>query len=126
MKSLLYYPYEKNVIHNAKKLRNNQTDEENRLWYQFLRCYFVRFIRQKVIDRFILDFYCAKYKLGIEVDGSQHMTAQGIGYDEARTKVLNAFGVTIMRFTNEQIRNEFQTVCVSIDLKIKELSGQPV
>jgi very-short-patch-repair endonuclease len=121
-------PYNNNIIAAAKKLRNNPTEEENKLWYQYLSGYPVRFLRQRVIESFILDFYCAKCKLGIELDGSQHYTEQGLGHDEARTKFLNAYGITIIRFTNEQITNDFGEVCRQIDAKVKELikTHQPV
>jgi very-short-patch-repair endonuclease len=114
-------PYSRNVTRIAKKLRNNPTEEENKLWYQYLSGYPVRFLRQKVIECYVLDFYCAKCRLGIEVDGTQHFTEEGLGYDEARTQLLNAYGVTILRFTNEQVRKEFGEVCKRIDAKVKEL-----
>ena len=106
---------------NARKLRSDMTEEENKLWYQYLRYYPVRFMRQRIIDSFILDFYCARCKLGIELDGKQHITEQGLGHDEARTKLLNAYGVTVIRFTNEQIQNDFGYVREEIDAKVKEM-----
>jgi very-short-patch-repair endonuclease len=114
-------PYSRNVTAAAKKLRNNPTEEENKLWYQYLGRYQLRFLRQKVIESYVLDFYCAKCRLGIEIDGSQHYTERGLGHDEARTQILNAYNVTILRFTNEQIRNEFSEVCRQIDAKVREL-----
>jgi very-short-patch-repair endonuclease len=107
MKLPLHLPYNEYINVNARNLRNNMTEEESKLWYQFLRYYPIRFMRQRIIDDCILDFYCSKCKLGIEVDGSQHQTEQGMVHDEARTKLLNAYDVTIIRFTNERVRNEF-------------------
>jgi very-short-patch-repair endonuclease len=117
----MHLPYNKNLTANAKTLRNNQTDEEKKLWYQYLSSYPIRFLRQKVIDNCILDFYCAKCRLGIELDGNQHFTEKGIGHDTARTELLNAYGVTVLRFTNDQIRNDFCTVCRKIDEAVKAL-----
>jgi very-short-patch-repair endonuclease len=114
-------PYSRNVTPMAKKLRNNPTEEENKLWYQYLSRYPLRFLRQKVIESYVLDFYCAKCRLGIEVDGFQHYTESGLNHDEARTKLLNAYKVTILRFTNEQIQSDFNEVCKQIDAKAKEL-----
>ena len=113
-------PYNKKLIANAKKLRNEMTEEEDKLWYQYLSRYPVRFLRQKVIANYILDFYCAKYKLGIEVDGGQHQTEQGIGHDNARTELLNAYGIEIIRFTNDQVRTRFNQICRLIDEKVSE------
>ena len=58
----------------ARELRKNMTPEERHLWYDFLRTYPVRFLRQKVVGEYILDFYCASVKLAVEVDGTQHYT----------------------------------------------------
>ena len=61
-------------------ITENMTKEERRLWYDFLRKYPVRFIRQKIIGNYIVDFYCAKANVIIELDGSQHYEPQGIAY----------------------------------------------
>jgi very-short-patch-repair endonuclease len=121
MKLPMHLPYNKNIYEAAKKLRRNLTNEEKKLWYQYLSCYPVRFIKQKIIDDCILDFYCAKCRLCIEVDGGQHYTEHGIAHDEARTKLLNLYGITVIRFTNERILTDFFTVCTEIDWKVKEL-----
>lgn len=121
MKLPQHQPYQNKVIGNAKRLRSNMTEEEQKLWYQYLRSYPVRFLRQKVVECYVLDFYCAKCRLGIELDGSQHFTEQGIGHDEARTKILNAYGVTVIRFPNDRVRSDFFTVCCEIDKKVQEL-----
>lgn len=118
-------PYNKNIKVNARNLRSHATDEENKLWYQFLRAYPIRFMRQRIIDSYILDFYCSKCRLGIELDGGQHFSETGKGQDEARTQLLNTYGVAIIRFTNWQVREEFNTVCKAIDTKVKELTARP-
>jgi very-short-patch-repair endonuclease len=121
MKLPMHLPYNKIITTAAKKLRNNMTEEEKKLWYQYLRSYPVRFIRQKVIDNCVLDFYCAKCRLGVELDGGQHLSESGRGHDEARTKLLNAYGITIIRFMNNRVRDDFINICREIDLKVKEL-----
>ena len=112
--------YNKNLIPLAKALRKNATPQENHLWYDFLRGYKPRFQRQKAIDGYIVDSFCDKVHLVIELDGSQHFTQDGMGYDEARTKVLNAYGLTVLRFTNREIDSQFEAVCTKIDAAVHE------
>ena len=88
----------------SRKLRNQSTAEENKLWYQYLSKYPIRFIRQKPIDSYILDFYCPEKKIGIELDGSQHYTEEGKEYDRIRTDILKAYKIEIIRFTNKEIK----------------------
>ena len=107
--------YNKNLILAAKELRHNATRQENRLWYDFLSIYPVRFQRQKAIGNFIADFYCHQAKLVIEIDGKQHYTDDGIAYDEERTAVLNDFGLRVIRFGNNDIDKNFDGVCKLID-----------
>ena len=111
-------PYNKNLIPFAKSLRKHATPQENHLWYDFLRSYTPRFQRQKTIGQFIADFYCEKAKLVIELDGSQHYTPEGMTCDEARTRVLNAYGLSVLRFTNRDIDSEFRAVCTKIDAAV--------
>ena len=113
-------PYKKNLIPFAKSLRKNATHQENHLWYDFLRNYQPRFQRQKAIDGYIADFYCEKAKLVIELDGSQHFTEEGIAYDEARTRILNAYHLTVLRFTNHDIDGHFPAVCQQIQTVVHE------
>jgi len=109
----------KNII-LAKNLRKNATPEENHLWYDFLSKYEVRFQRQKAIDNFIADFYCHKAKLVIEIDGSQHYTVAGIKRDEFRTEILEEYNLQVIRFTNDQINQNFKGVCEYIDMVVKK------
>ena len=112
--------YNKKLIPIAKDLRNNATRQENHLWYDFLRTYPIRFQRQKSIDEFIVDFYCHKEGLVIELDGSQHYTDEGIINDEKRTQVLNKHNLEVLRFSNLDIDKNFIGVCTIIEEKIKE------
>lgn len=102
--------YNKNLIHIAKQLRKNQTPQERKLWYGFLSKYPVRFQRQKVIDNYMADFYCAKAKIVVELDGNGHYTGEQIKYDENRTKTLKRFGLSVLRFTNLEISKNFEGV----------------
>ncbi|MBQ2954516.1 MAG: endonuclease domain-containing protein [Clostridia bacterium] len=113
-------PYKKTLIPFAKNLRKNATPQENHLWYDFLHDFHPRFQRQKVIDGYIADFYCEKAGLVIELDGSQHFTVEGITYDEARTRILNAYGLTVLRFTNHDIDTHFPAVCQQIQTAVHQ------
>lgn len=113
--------YNKENIHLAKDLRKNATPEENRLWYDFLSKYKIRFQRQKAIDNFIADFYCDNAKLVIEIDGSQHYTTEGKARDEFRTEILEGYDLHVIRFTNGDINNNFRNVCLYIDKVVTRL-----
>ena len=117
-------PYKKNLIPFAKSLRKNATPQENHLWYDFLRGYKPRFQRQKAIDGYIADFYCHEARLIIELDGSQHYTPEGMTYDEARTRVLNAYGLTVLRLTNRDVDSYFPGVCQQIHTVVTEQLNQ--
>lgn len=108
-------PYKHDLILRAKELRKSATEQENHLWYDFLRSYPVRFQRQKVIDRFIVDFYCHKAKLVIELDGSQHYSEQGQAYDRERSSALSKYGLIVLRYSNLELKKNFRAVCNDID-----------
>ena len=99
------------------------TEEEYTLWYGFLRKYPVRFSRQKVLGCYIVDFYCAKAKLVIELDGSQHYEEQGHAYDTQRTAFLESLGLTVVRYSNADINVRFREVCEAIDTLIQTHLG---
>ena len=73
----MYYKHNPKLTGNAKVLRKNMTKEERHLWYDFLKDYPVRVLRQKVIDRYIVDFYFSAARIAIELDGSQHYEEKG-------------------------------------------------
>ena len=112
--------YNKKNVVLAKNLRKNATLQENHLWYDFLSKYEIRFQRQKTIDDFTADFYCHKAKLVIEIDGSNHLTAQNKEKDEFRTSILEGYGLKVIRFTNRQIDKNFDLVCWYIDAVVKD------
>lgn len=94
--------------------------EERRLWYDFLRSYPVRFLRQKVIDDYIVDFYCHKARLIIELDGSQHYEEKGFLKDKIRTEKIESRNLTVIRIPNNEVNQNFNGVCEYIDLCVKK------
>ena len=108
----------------AQELRKNATPHENHLWYDFLATYPVKFRRQHIIYRFIADFYCPAAKLVIELDGAQHFTDDVKAYDDARTEIIETLGVTVLRFSNNDIDHNFTDVCEAIDREVKTLCGE--
>ena len=115
--------YNKKNIILAKSLRKNATPQENHLWYDFLSTYKIRFQRQKAINNFIADFYCHKARLVIEIDGKGHRTAQGAQKDALRTDILENYGLTVIRFTNQQINTNFRGVCdlLTVSFKLRSI-----
>ena len=107
--------HNKSIVHSARILRKNMTKEERHLWYDFLRHYPVKFLRQKILGKYIADFYCAKVNLVIELDGSGHYTKIGIEKDNERTKYLEKYGITVIRIPNNEVNNNFRGVCEYID-----------
>ena len=108
-------PYNKENIPLAKTMRKNMTPWERKLWYDYLRHYPVRFQRQKAIGNYVADFYCAKAKLVIELDGGGHYTPEQIRKDELRTNDLEAMDLTVVRICNLDIDRNFRGVCEHID-----------
>ena len=109
-----------NLVSNAKNLRKNMTKEERHLWYDFLRQYPVRFQRQKVLGRYIVDFYCAQAKLIVELDGSQHYESENMEKDETRSQYLKGYGLSVLRIPNNEVMQNFDGVCLYIDTAVKE------
>ena len=113
-------PYDHQLIERAKKMRNETTPQERRLWYCFLKNYPIRFQRQKSIGHYIADFYCHKAQLVIEIDGSQHYEPSEQKHDSERTKALEQRGLKVIRFSNREINLQFDAVCESIDRIVTE------
>ncbi|MBE6959374.1 MAG: endonuclease domain-containing protein [Ruminococcaceae bacterium] len=107
------------LTENAIKLRKNMTKEERHLWYDFLRNYPVRFLRQKVIDNYIVDFYCHDARLVIELDGSQHFEEKGLIKDRFRTEIIQNRNLLVIRIPNNAVTENFRGVCEYIDQIVK-------
>ncbi len=106
----------------AQSLRKNATKEENTLWYQYLHSLTPQWRRQMVVGGYILDFYCRRLKLAVELDGAQHYSEEGMAYDLERTRYLNALGITVVRFSNADVNLRLRYVCDSIACAITERS----
>ncbi|MBQ9965905.1 MAG: endonuclease domain-containing protein [Clostridia bacterium] len=112
--------HNKELVPFAKNLRKGMTKEEKHLWYDFLRTYPVKFLKQKILGKYIVDFYCAKAKIIIELDGSQHYEDDAILKDLERTKYLEQYGLKILRIPNNQLNQNFEGVCEYIDKEVKQ------
>ena len=119
-------PKDNSQLEQARRLRREMTPHERKLWYLFLRKYPVKIYKQRIIGRFIVDFYCASAKLVIEVDGSQHYEPQCMAYDTERSAFLASLGLDVLRFSNRDIDREFHGVCEQIDLIIQSRLQNPL
>ena len=119
-------PKDNSQLENARRLRREMTPHERKLWYLFLRKYPVKIYKQRIIGRFIVDFYCASAKPVIEVDGSQHYKPQGMTYDAERSAFLSSLGLEVLRFSNRDIDREFHGVCEQIDITIQSRLQGPL
>ncbi len=108
LKNKRFIEYNSKISSIARILRQNMTLAEKKLWFEFLSVYEYRFIRQKIIGNYILDFYCQKLKLGIEVDGETHLGYKEEKYDQSRTEELEKLGIKILRFWNDDIMRWLQ------------------
>ena len=113
--------HNKQLVPLAKQLRKEMTKEERHLWYDFLRTYPVRFSRQKVLGKYIADFYSAEAKLVIELDGSQHYEDGDAKKDAQRTEFLQRYGLTVIRIPNNEVSKNFRGVCEHIDAMVKTI-----
>ena len=116
--------HNKQLVPFAKQLRKEMTKEERHLWYDFLRTHPVRFSRQKVLGKYIADFYSAEAKLVIELDGSQHYEYGGAEKDAERTTFLEGYGLTVIRIPNNEVMRNFRGVCEYIDGAVRQSLSQ--
>ena len=122
---MVILPRNKNQRFHSAKLRNEPTPQERHLWYDFLRLASPQWNRQRIIDSYIVDFFCLKAKLVVELDGSQHYDESGlIEYDRIRTEYLEALGLKVLRFTNLDIEQRFSSVCQKIQSEVNQRIGQ--
>ena len=110
----MIYNYNKKLVGAAKALRRNMTDEEKRLWYDFLKKLPVTVNRQKNIGNYIVDFFIASKRIVIEVDGVGHRQPKEKEKDEQRDYELRSLGITVLRYSNTAIRESFDAVCEDI------------
>ena len=112
--------HNKQLVPFAKQLRKEMTKEERHLWYDFLRIHPMRFSRQKVLGKYIADFYSAEAKMVIELDGSQHYEDDNLEKDAERTAFLEGYGLTIICIPNNEVSRNFRGVCEYIDAAVRQ------
>ncbi|MBN2096563.1 endonuclease domain-containing protein [Candidatus Peregrinibacteria bacterium] len=120
-----YILYDTELTKLAKENRKNPTRAEARMWYEVLQGEKTgyKFLRQKPMLNFILDFYCSKLLLAIEVDGGSH--AEQEEYDQKRTKLLNSHDIKVIRYWNDEVMDNiggvWESVAEEIEIRKKEL-----
>ena len=116
----MFIPFRSDLKSKARKNRNNPTKAESRMWYEILHNKKIgyRFLRQKPIHNFIVDFYCASLKLVVEIDGDSH--AEQIEYDTDRTKILDKYGLKVFRYNNSDVLGNLNSVFDDLLQKVKE------
>ncbi|WP_346687558.1 endonuclease domain-containing protein [Enteroscipio rubneri] len=107
------------LAQRANTMRNNQTYYERLLWLHFLRTYPISFVPQKVIGNYIVDFYCRKARLSIELDGDSHYSIRQREYDRVRTTFLEVLEIKEQRFTNTEVVDNFEGVCEAIHIEVQ-------
>jgi very-short-patch-repair endonuclease len=116
-------PYNPELTERAKELRKNMTPAEKKIWYEVLgnkQFEGLRWMRQRPIDDFIVDFYCAELKLVVEIDGQSHN--EKLEYDDERTKVLEGCGLTVVRFQNDYVLKNIQGVFQTLEQIVNNIS----
>jgi very-short-patch-repair endonuclease len=124
---LPYIPYDKRLVEKARKNRKNPTPAEKRMWFQVLRnkaFQNLKFTRQKPLDRFIVDFYCSRFLLVVEIDGDSHTGQEE--YDRQRTERLGRYGITVFRYTNIEVMKNLEGVYEDLQEKVKMLKKDPL
>ena len=114
-----------NLLIKAKELRTGQTMIEQRLWYHLRAHRFMglKFKRQKPIGRYIVDFVCLECRLIIEIDGGQH--AEQAEYDQARDAWLRSEGYTVLRFWNNEVSQQMESVLEQIRIAVLRVPSPP-
>ena len=122
---LAFLQRNKELRQPSRDLRTDATKQENHIWYDFLRDFRPRFTRQRIVNNYILDFFCHEAMLAVELDGSQHYEPEAVEYDKTRTDYLNELGVEVIRFDNREIDKNFDEVCALIAKAVDERTGKP-
>ncbi|MBR2616787.1 MAG: DUF559 domain-containing protein [Clostridia bacterium] len=104
------FPYKRRLKKYAQNLRKHMTSEERDLWYKFLKRFPVTVKRQVMIGEYIVDFYIAARKSVIEIDGLQHERQEDKQKDEKRDGELQKLGITVLRYTNQEINENFNAI----------------
>ena len=128
LQGILNFGAKKEIFEFAKELRKSETDAEKKLWKELRnrRCAGLKFRRQHPVKEFIIDFYCHEYLLGIEVDGLVHENEFVKEYDLNRQAEIENLGITLIRFSNEEVLNTISKVLFEIQEKVKKLQKNPM
>ncbi len=121
----LYIPYNLKLVEIARENRKNPTQAEKKMWLKILKSKQFKnykFLRQKPLDNFIADFYCAELMLVIEIDGDSHTRQKE--YDILRSEKLDAYGIKVIRYTNDEIMLNIEGVYGDLKKKIKKCNGK--
>ncbi len=116
------------LVRAARELRRRQTPAENKLWAALRdrRLAGLKFRRQHPFDRFVLDAFCVDHQLEIEVDGEIHDDPKQAEYDAERRAYLHQRGVRVLRFSNEEVQNDFKNVLKRIVEATKSSPPDPL
>lgn len=117
--------YNSKLKDRARELRKNMTEPEKKIWFQFFKVIQlkaeIRVLRQRPIDNFIVDFYIPSLKVVVEIDWESHFDEKWIVYDEERTNILEWLWLTVIRYTNKEIMENFDWVSKDLYEKINNL-----
>ena len=120
-----YIPYNKTLTQKARENRKNPTPAEKKLWYEVLgnkQLDNLKFTRQKPLNKYIVDFYCAELMLAIEIDGDTHADQEQ--YDKHRTEDLNKYGIEVIRYTNAEVLNNLEGVYQDLCERISAIKAR--
>jgi len=122
----MYFGAKPDIFKIAKELRKMETEAEKKLWSRLNKNQLLglQFRRQHPINRFIADLYCPKIKLVVEADGNIHEIHEYLAHDIGRSEILNDFGITVIRFTNEQILQDIETTIKKIENLAEKLLAE--
>jgi very-short-patch-repair endonuclease len=123
MRARPFFRYRRDLKARARHLRREPTPAERKLWFEFLSTHFEKFTRQKPLGSYVADFYCARHRLVIELDGDSHFTDASEQYDEVRTDALATWRIAVIRFTNSEVLQQFEAVCAKIDEALDKCSA---
>lgn len=131
MKRRKIIPYNPKLKELARQLRNNSTKAEIRLWRKIKRKQFYGhdFHRQKPFDNYILDFFCHELMLGIEIDGYSHQIVEVYKKDIIKEEKIKSFGISLLRFTDNQVSNDMGNVLRAIEafiLEFEQVNGRDI
>ena len=110
-----HLPYNPDLVSLARQMRKKPTEAEKKIWDRLLRNFKFPVLRQRPIDNFIVDFYCSKLKLVIEIDGAAHFTDDGRSADKEREQILNGYELKVIRFSDHEVLRGFSTVCEKLN-----------